>query len=361
MRFPTFASLLALAVALSGCGSNPAKGEKGGSRKRGDGDQAAKVVRQDLDFAVEVTGDLRPSVQVDVKAEVSGKIKKIRVDIGQSVKRGAPLLELDDYDLLTERASTLIEIEGAKLHLSKAAVNAKRAQELLAGGLVSKQEAENLKLDADIAANSLDRATKRLQGVEDKIVKTRIASPIDGVVTTLPVVEGQVVVGGPSVSAGTLLMTLANLTDMLISTHVNQMDVTRMREGQAVEVAVDAFDGAKLGGKIQLIAPIATIKNNIKGFAVDILVTSQDRRIRPGMSANVRIPISRAKAALTVPIEAVFREEKKRVVYVKNGDRFERREVEVGLATSDRAEIKRGVQEGDLVSLIRPKEKPGGS
>jgi RND family efflux transporter MFP subunit len=355
------ASLLAAALALAACGCGPkAPGpSKDGAGRRGNGDQTAKVERKDLDFAVEVTGDLRPSVQVDVKAEVSGKIKKIHVDIGQTVKRGAPLLELDDYDLLTERSSTAIEIDGAKLQLSKASVNAKRALELLASDLVSKQEAENLKLDADIAANSLDRATKRLQTVEDKLAKTRISSPIDGVVTTLPVVEGQVVVGGPSVSTGTLLMTLANLTDMLISTHVNQLDVTRMKEGQSVEVTVDAFEGSKLGGKVQLIAPIATIKNNIKGFAVDILVTSQDRRVRPGMSASVRIPIARAAAALSVPVEAVFRDGEKRFVYVKSGDRFEKRTVEVGLSTSDRAEVKGGLQEGEVVSLVRPKEKPG--
>ena len=345
---------------ISGCSSKDSKLKKEGSAQRGSGDQTAKVERKDLDFVVEVMGDLRPSVQVDVKAEVSGKIKKIHVSIGNAVKRGAPLLELDDSDLLTERDSTAIEIAGAKLQLSKAAVNAKRAQELLAGDLVSKQDAENLKLDADIAANSLERATKRLQAVEDKLTKTRISSPIDGVVTTLPVVEGQVVVGGPSVSTGTLLMTLANLTDMLISAHVNQMDVTRMIEGQGVEVTVDAFEGTKLEGKIQLVAPIATIKNNIKGFAVDILVTSQDRRIRPGMSANVRIPIAHAKAALSLPIEAVFREGEKRFVFVKNGEKFERRTVEVGLTTSDRAEIKGGLQEGEVVSLVRPKEKPDG-
>ena len=358
LAWPLAAGALAATLAISGCASKDSKLQKEGSAQRGSGDQTAKVERKDLDFVVEVMGDLRPSVQVDVKAEVSGKIKKIHVSIGNTVKRGAPLLELDDSDLLTERDSTAIEIAGAKLQLSKAAVNAKRAQELLAGDLVSKQDAENLKLDADIAANSLERATKRLQAVEDKLTKTRIASPIDGVVTTLPVVEGQVVVGGPSVSAGTLLMTLANLTDMLISAHVNQMDVTRMIEGQGVEVTVDAFEGTKLEGKIQLVAPIATIKNNIKGFAVDILVTSQDRRIRPGMSANVRIPIAHAKAALSLPIEAIFREGEKRFVFVKNGEKFERRKVEVGLTTSDRAEIKGGLQEGEVVSLVRPKEKP---
>jgi RND family efflux transporter MFP subunit len=350
---------LAATLALAGCGSKNPEPSRDSKGRRGNGDQTAKVERRNLDFTVEVIGDLRPSVQVDVKAEVSGKIRKIYVDVGQSVKRGTLLLELDDSDLVTERDSTSIEIAGAKLQLSKAAVNARRAQELLAGDLVSRQEAENLKLDADIAANLLERATKRLQSVEDKITKTRIASPIDGVVTTLPVVEGQVVVGGPSVSTGTLLMTLANLTDMLISTHVNQMDVTRMKEGQAVEVTVDAFEGTKLGGKIQLVAPIATVKNNIKGFAVDILVTSQDRRIRPGMSASVRIPISQAKGVLSLPIEAVFRDGDKRFVFLKEGEKFDRRAVEVGLATSDRVEIKGGLQEGDVVSLVRPKEKPG--
>jgi len=316
----------------------------------------ACVERRDLDFVIEVIGDLRPLVQLDVKTEISGKVKKVHMEISQTVKRGDLLVELDDTDLLNEKSSAQTEVDGAKLRVSKAALAAERSQQLVEAEIVSKQEADNLRLDAELARNDLVKAQKTLQTVEDRLSKTRILSPIDGTAIVLPIVDGQVVIGGPSAAQGTLLMTLANLSEMLISTHINQMDVTRMEIGKPVQVTVDAFDGMNLRGKIYFIAPLATVKNNIKGFSVDILVSRVDPRIRPGMSANVRAPIARTTSALAVPVEAVFREDNKTVVYVKNGSNLDRREVSVGIVTADYAEIKSGLKEGDIVSLAHPRE-----
>ncbi|MBI4023849.1 MAG: efflux RND transporter periplasmic adaptor subunit [Verrucomicrobia bacterium] len=358
MNIPSV-TLLALMTTLMGINLESCSKKGTGSASEAKTKRATAVVeRRDLDFAVEVIGDLRPSVQVDVKAEISGRIKTIRIGINQAVKRDDVVVELDDSDLLTEKASTEVEIEGAKLQLKKASLADERARQLAVAELIPKQDADNLRLDAEIAKNSLDKAAKRLQSVEDRLSKTRIVAPISGTVIGLPIVEGQVVIGGPSAAAGTLLMTLANLAEMLISTHVNQVDVTRMKTDQPVEVTVDAFEKMKLEGKIHFIAPVASIKNNIKGFTVDILVSRPDPRIRPGMSANVKAPISRVAGALTLPVEAVFREGDKRVVYLKSGDGFNRREVEVGIVTASHAEIKSGLKEGDKVSLARPKESP---
>lgn len=348
-----FFSCLMTVAGLTGCspqGGNPL------SSGNADPVRIARVERRDLNFTVEAVGDLRPSIQVDVKTEISGTIKTLSAQTGQMIKRGDLLLTLDDRDLLTEKSSAETEIEGAKLLLQKATLAAQRAQQLAASDLISKQDADNLRLDADVAKNNLEKAVKKLQTVQNKLSKTRINAPIDGSVIFLPVVEGQVVVGGPTAGASTLLMTLANLSEMLISTHMNQMDVTRMKEEQPVHVTLDAFETLNFSGKVCFIAPMATIKNNIKGFAVDILVSSADSRIRPGMSANVRIPISRATSALTVPIEAVFREGDKRVVFLKGPKGMERREVEVGIVTTEYAEIKAGLKEGDSVRLNHSSE-----
>lgn len=344
--------VLLVGLVLAGCSGKP-----GGAADEAKKEKTVKVERKDLDFAVDVIGDLRPSVQVDVKAEVSGRVKTIPVEIGKTVKRGDLVTVLDDTDLLTEKSSTQVEIEGAELQLKKAASVAERAKQLVASDLISRQEADNARLDAEIAKNNLAKAVNKLQAVEDKLSKTRIMSPLNGSIIALPIIEGQVVLGGPSVGNGTLLMTLANLGEMLISTHINQIDVTRMKEGQPVQVTVDAFDTMKLSGKISFIAPMATIKNNIKGFGVDILVTTPDARVRPGMSADVKIPIARVERALSLPIEAVLRDNDKRIVHVKSGEKFEKREIEVGLTTNERVEIKKGLGEGETVLLIPPRNE----
>ncbi len=355
LRFSVFIFAVAgfIFVGLSAC----SKKEAESLSDRGKQGATARAERRDLDENVVAVGDLRPLVQVDVKAEVSSsKVKAIRVGIGQMVKRGDLMIELDDTDLLTEKSSTQIEIEGAQLQLNKAALAAERAKKLVAEDLITKEEADNKRLEAEISKNSLDKAVKKLQSVDDKLSKVRIMAPISGTVIELPIIEGQVVIGGATAGQGTLLMKLANFNEMLISTHINQMDVTHMKVGQPVQVTIDAFEGTNLTGKIFFIAPVATVKNNIKGFGIDILVSNPDPRIRPGMSANIKIPISNAISALSVPIEAVFHEDDRKIVYLKNGTSFDRREVEVGVITHTWAEIRSGLREGDTVSLSRPKD-----
>src|SRR3989338_9838643 len=125
--------------------------------------QTAVVDRRNLDFSVEVIGELSPSLQVEVKAEVSGKVKSIRKMLGESVKAGDLVVELDDTELLTKKSSAETEIEGAKLALRKVVMEAERNQQLVDADLISKKEADNSQLDAEIARNNLDKGTKALQ------------------------------------------------------------------------------------------------------------------------------------------------------------------------------------------------------
>lgn len=318
--------------------------------------QLATVEVRDLHLEIETIGDLRPSTQVEVKIEIpNGRIKKIHVRTGREVQKGDLLVELDDSDLRIQKSSAETEIEGTELSLQKAALAAKRAKQLVEADLISQAEADNLRLDAEIAENNLTKARKKLQLVEDNISKTKVSAPISGSVIELPVIEGQVVIGGSSAAAaGTVLMRLANFSQMVISVHINQVDVTRIRLGQNVKVTVEGFEDINLSGEIVFIAPVASLKTNVKGFAVEILVSSPDERIRPGMSARVKIPIAEVKNATTVPIEAVFKNRNKRVVYVKDGDQFTKRSVELGVITADCAEIKAGVKVGEQISLTKP-------
>jgi HlyD family secretion protein len=317
--------------------------------------ELATVSVRDLKLEIETIGDLRPSTQVEVKIEIpNGRIKKIHVRTGVEVQRGDLLVELDDNDLRIQKSSAETEIEGSDLALQKAALAAKRAKQLVEADLISQAEEDNLRLDAEIAANNLTKARKKLQLVEDNISKTKVLAPIAGSVIELPVVEGQVVIGGSSAAAaGSVLMKLANLSQMMISVHINQVDVTRLRLGNKVKVSVEGFEDINLSGEVVFIAPVATLKTNIKGFPVEILVSSPDERIRPGMSARVKIPVAEVKDVTTVPIEAVFKQKNKRVVYVKDGEKFTKRAVELGLITSDLAEVKSGVKAGEKISLTK--------
>src|SRR5690606_22878378 len=126
----------------------------------------------------------------------------------------------------------------------------------------------NLEADLAISENALDKSKSRLQTVEDRLRKTKIVAPADGMALDLPVKEGQVVVAAASVNAGTVLMTFANLSELQIYSHVNQVDAPRLRKGQDVEVKMSDTSDDPIVARIDFIAPLAVVKNNIKGFEV---------------------------------------------------------------------------------------------
>ena len=149
-------------------------------------------------------------------------------------------------------------------------------------------------------------------------------------------------------------MTIANLKTQVISAHVNQADVAHMNNGQTVDIEVEAVPGLKFKGVVERIAPQATLKNNLKGFDVQILLRDVDLRARPGMTANIAIPLISAENVLAVPLSAVFTEQGERYAYVKIPVGFEARPIQIGVSDYQYAEVLGGLAPGDMVSLVRP-------
>ncbi len=341
-----------IAATLLWLGLRGSESDRQGSRIRSA--TTAKVERRTIDPAVEAVGEINPANLVTVKPEVSGRIHTIFVASGQPVKKGEMLLTLYDTDLLTERSAALTEIAGAQLQLDKAQRDFQRNHKLYDSKLVSQEAFDNAKTAQEQARNEFEKAGKKLQAVDDKLSKIRIVAPFDGTVLSLFVSKGQVVSGATGMTTGTDLMTFADLTEMLIRAHINQVDVTKLQPGQRVDITVDSIPGVTLEGKVVLIAPIATVKNDIKGFSVDVLITQSDARIRPGMNANLRFPVAHVEQALSVPLAAVFAEGKEKVVYVKTARGADRRPVNVGVSDFNYCEILEGLKEGDVVLLERP-------
>jgi len=149
---------------------------------------------------------------------------------------------------------------------------------------------------------------------------------------------------------------------MIINAQVNQADVPRLKTGESVEVTIEAVTGLIINGEVERISPQATIKNNIKGYPARVVLRNVDPRVRPGMTANVKIPVASADNVAAVPLAAVFTEKNpdtqqtERFVYVVKGDSFEKRNVKVGISDYFFAEIQEGLAAGETVSLEMPKE-----
>lgn len=329
-----------------------------GSSKEDSSQMLAVAERRDIESNLLLTGEVTPGIQVDVKPEVGGKIQKLNVEVGQTVKKGTVLAVIDDTDLKNEKASAEANIAGAEVTVQKAKGNYQRAKALYEQKLISKEAFDNLKADFDIAENALDKTRRSLQTVEDKLAKTQILAPSDGTVLSRPVEEGLVVVAAASVNAGTTLMTFADLSRLLIKSHVNQVDAPRLTTGQPVEVNMSDVGDEPVKAHIEFIAPLATVKNNIKGFEVHAEIANNDGRLKPGMSVSMNVPVARASKAVSVPVTAVFRDRKENVVYVVRGENPEKRKVVLGVTDLSFAEVKSGLEEGEKIMLTEPAGLP---
>jgi HlyD family secretion protein len=323
----------------------------------------AVVIQTNIDFAVNAAGEIGPAEQVSVRPEINGKIELLPVDIGDAVKKDDLLFKLDDKELQQQRASNLTVIERAKLELEKAERDYKRAQDLLAEKLISQELFDNTKTTCELAKNSLDRSQKDLAIIEERLTKTEVRAPFDCTVLIRPVSMGQAVSGSGGFNSGTEVLTIADLNAMVINAHVNQADVSRLKVDQTVEVAVEAVTGLVITGVVERIAPQAAIRNNIKGFAARILLKNVDARVRPGMTANIKIPVASADHVMAVPLAAVFTEKKpesteyERFVYVQQDGEMEKRNVKVGVSDYFFVEIQEGLAAGEVVALELPKEE----
>jgi RND family efflux transporter MFP subunit len=320
----------------------------------------APVETRDIRFTVNAAGEIGPAEQVSVRPEVNGKIAELNVDIGDLAKRGDVLFTLDDRDLQIEKESQEKEIERARLELQQAERNYLRSRELFESKLISLELYEQTRTQFELSKNALERADKTLELVNDRILKTRILAPFDCTILTRPVSVGQAVSGSGGFNSGTEVLTIADLHHMVINAHINQADVTRLQPNQEVEVEVEAVPGLTVVGTVERIAPQATIRNNIKGFAARILLSAVDQRVRPGMTANIKIPVGAADNVVAVPLAAVFTEidpdsgANERYVYVQQGTKFQRRPVRIGISDFFFSEVQEGLTAGEVVSLVQP-------
>ncbi|MGB0420664.1 MAG: efflux RND transporter periplasmic adaptor subunit [Limisphaerales bacterium] len=339
--------------------SNPSPDE-GGANSLDNRETTAQVETKDIEFVVTVAGEITPAEQVSVRPEVNGLISQLPVDVGDQVKKNDLLFSLDDKNIRIEIEQKETQIEAAKLQLDKARRNFERDKKLFEESLVSKEAYENTQTEFSLAQNSIERAQKDLDLAMERLEKTQILAPFDCTILTRPVSSGQAVSGSGGFNSGTEVLTIADLTRMIINAHVNQADVSRLSVGLNVDIQVEAIPGLIVKGQVERIAPQATIVNGIKGFAARILLTEIDSRIQPGMTANIKIPVQSAAGVMAVPLGAVFTEyneslkKQERYVYVQQQNRFERRLIQIGVADYFFAEVLSGLNAGEIVSLEQP-------
>ena len=346
----------------------------------------AKVERGDIKDVVEASGPLAPVNTTEVGALVSGEILKIYVDYNSQVKKGDLMALIDPTQIQTDfdqaqasLSSAKEDLESVKMAYNLAQSNLKRYQALYKKNYVAKTDLEKYELEFVNAKSSLNSAESRviqaqagLERAQKDLDNTRIIAPIDGIVLSKKVSEGQALTSGYSTPE---MFTLAqDLTKMQIEAKVSEADVVKIKEGQMATFTLDGYPDEKFQGEIRQVrtnysatsSSSANSSSNGTTYTVVISVDNTEGKFMPGMTATITIITQDKKDVLLVPNEALrfspsFNQEKFTTTGVwvmeKGKQQPERQAVTIGIIGDKKTEIKSDdIQEGEMVVISENKQ-----
>ena len=322
----------------------------------------AKVEKKDIHTSITATGTIEPVTSVTVGTQVSGIVSKLFVDYNSVVKKGQVIAELDKTNLISELNTAKANLSSAQSTLNYETTNFQRYQTLYDKGLVSANDYENARLSYDKARQQVATSRESVQKAQTNLGYATITSPIDGVVLSKSVEEGQTVAA--SFNTPELFTIAKDLTDMRVIADIDEADIGGVKEGQRVTFTVDAFPDDHFEGAVTQVRQQATTESNVVTYQVVISAPNKDLKLKPGLTANVTIYTLELKDAMAIPAkalrfmpnEALLKEgqtiedtEASQKVWTLEGNIFKAHAVETGTTNGILTEIKSGISEGTEV------------
>ncbi len=347
----------------------------GGKKKEEISFTTVNVEKGNIQNTITATGTIEPVTSVSVGTQVSGIVSKLYVDYNSTVKRGQVIAELDKTNLESQLNSALANEQNAQANLQSAQAtlnfqqsNYNRYQTLFNKGLVSANDYEQARLSYEQARETVASSRQQVASAKEEVKRSRtnlsyatITSPIDGVVLSRSVEEGQTVAA--SFSTPELFKIAKDLTDMRVIANVDEADIGNVKVGERVTFTVDAFPDDTFSGTVTQVRQEATTTNNVVTYKVVISAPNGDLKLKPGLTANVTIFTAERTGVLSVPSKALrFTPTKETVgdkkivdVNAKNklwtlkGNELRARKVSIGISDGSRTQILDGIGEGTKV------------
>jgi len=342
------------------------------SGKKSDEVDVYKVERGDVSPTVTADGLVAAKDMVNISSQVMGEITALPFKEGDRVKKGDVIVRINPDTYQRDVASAKASYNQAKVSYSQAEVTLKqrsrdwkRAKDMFKQGIYSTQQRDDAKLAYESAKLSADQATASVaqslayyHKAQDNLAKCTIRAPLDGVVTAVNAKVGETAVMGTMNFAGTVIMTVSDLSQIITEVMVDEVDLPRLSLGQPAEVTVDALGGRKYEGKVIEIGASAQAsqsgtQSNIRQFKVKVALTDPDADLKPGITTRVKLIAKKRSNVLKVPIGCIRTEEKDGnqiffVLAVKKG-KVEKKVITIGLSDDLDTEVKSGLKEGDEV------------
>ncbi len=328
--------------------------------------KVAKVKIKDISETVSGTGTVKPVKTVTIMSEVMGKIIKLPVKEGDFVKKGDLLCRIDDKNLRNEVARLRAELKRQKLILKQLEVDLgqtekelNRKKRLYKSGILSKDDYEKIeseyqskKLKVEQQRFYLKQTKASLDKAIENLSKTRILAPIDGKITSLKKEIGEQVIQGTINNPGSVIMVLSDMNKLELEVDVNEVDAVLLKKGMDTDIHLDAFDNKIFKGEVKQISESAEkpVGRDVSLFKVKIDFKENNKKIKPGMSGRAEIVVRKSKNALTIPIEAVRKDDKGKEYCFKVVNGIAKKTfIKTGISDDFYVEVKEGLNKGDTV------------
>lgn len=318
----------------------------------------AKVELANIKNSVTATGSVEPVTSVTVGTQVSGIISRLYVDYNTVVKKGQIIAELDKTNLISELNTAKANLSSAQSSLNYESANYKRYATLFKKGLVSADEYESAKLNFEKAKDQVAQSREMVQKAQTNLSYAIITSPIDGVVISKSVEEGQTVAA--SYATPELFTIAKDLKDMQVVANVDEADIGDVKEGERVSFTVDAYPNDTFEGVVKQVRQEATTTNNVVTYEVVISAPNSELKLKPGLTANVTIYTAERQNVLCVSTKAlrftptqdlikgckIVDCKGKNKVWTREGNTFKAHAVQIGMSDGIHTEILSGVSKG---------------
>lgn len=334
----------------------------GGKKKESVSFETAKVEQQNISTTITATGTIEPVTSVTVGTQVSGIVSKLYVDYNSVVRKGQVIAELDKTNLISELNTAKANLSSAQSTATYELANYNRYKTLYDKGLVSADEYENALLSYKKAQEQVNTSRESVRKAQTNLGYATITSPIDGVVLSKAVEEGQTVAA--SFNTPELFTIAQDLTDMRVIADIDEADIGGVKEGQRVQFTVDAFPDDHFEGMVTQVRQQATTESNVVTYEVVISAPNNDLKLKPGLTANVTIFTLEKNGVLAAPAKALrftvnemFLQKGETIedcegdhkLWTKEGNVFKAHKVEIGTTNGVLTEIISGIGNGTEV------------
>ena len=335
---------------------------RGGKKEEKVSFDTAKVENTNIQTSITATGTIEPVTSVTVGTQVSGIVSKLYVDYNSVVKKGQVIAELDRTNLISELNTAKANLSSAQSTAAYELSNFNRYKTLYDKGLVSADEFENAQLSYLKAKEQVNTSRESVQKAQTNLGYATITSPIDGVILSKAVEEGQTVAA--SFNTPELFVIAQDLTDMRVIADIDEADIGGVKEGQRVTFTVDAFPDDTFEGAVTQVRQEATTESNVVTYEVVISAPNADLKLKPGLTANVTIFTMEKNNVLAVPAKALrfqpneaFLQKGESIadcegdhkLWTKEGHVFKAHKVEIGTSNGVMTEITGGIAAGTEV------------